>query len=114
MKIKDWCGTYRLDENKNAVPCSTEIWAKQFTEMFKNKTKHVAQDIIEGCLVSTVWLGIDHQWGIDEAPLLYETMVFDKYFREIYCARCSTWQEAEEGHKEAIQWVKDGCIERCM
>jgi hypothetical protein len=34
----------------------------------------------------------------------------DKTYRpdEIYCRRYSTWQEAEEGHRKAIEWVKEG------
>lgn len=36
-------------------------------------------------------------------------MVFDNEDSAdgIYLDRYCTWQEAEEGHKKAIQWVKD-------
>ena len=105
-----WAGTYKLDENKNAIPCSTMEWGEQREEMRKNKTKHVADEVIDGKRVSTVWVGLDHQWCDDAAPLLYETMVFDNESPyEIYCDRYSKWQEAEEGHNKAVQWVKDGC-----
>lgn len=111
--IDNWCGTYKLDENKNAIPCSVEEWSLQLRKMKKNNTKHVAQEMIGDILISTVWLGIDHQW-INDAPhpLIFETMVFERNdFHEIYCDRYSTWQEAEEGHQKAVQWVKDGCKE---
>ena len=28
-----------------------------------------------------------------------------------YQERYATWKEAEEGHKRAVQWVKEGCKE---
>lgn len=107
--IKDWCGTYKLDENKNAIPCSVEEWARQIEEMRKNKTKHVAYESIGHIDISTVWLGLSHQWMPRAKPLIFETMVFNKSGHDIYCERHSTWQEAEEGHKQAIEWVKNGC-----
>jgi hypothetical protein len=40
-------------------------------------------------------------------------MVFDepKSGTDIYMDRYTTWDEAIEGHKKAIQWVLDGCID---
>lgn len=111
--IKNWCGTYKLDENKNAIPCSTKEWGEQREEMSKNNTKHVAEETIGDYWISTVWLGLDHQWHDYGAPLIYETMVFESKNKayEIYCKRYSTWNQAEEGHKKAVEWVKNGCKE---
>lgn len=110
--IKEWCGTYLLDENKNAVPCSVDEWSNQIHEMRKNNTKHVANETINDKRISTVWLGLDHGWDVNGEPLLFETMVFeDNTYNEIYCDRYSTWQEAEEGHKKAVEWVMNGCKE---
>ena len=101
---------YKLDENKNAVPCSPMEWGKCREEMFKCKTKHVAEKTIGDYWISTVWLGLDHQWG-NGKPLLFETMISNKGEWEDYCDRYSTWIEAEEGHKRAVEWVKNGCKE---
>jgi len=68
------------------------------------KADSVAQDKVGEMLVSTVFLGLDHQFGAGE-PVLFETMVFggeydgeqDKY---------STWEEAEAGHAEILAKVK--------
>lgn len=110
---KNYCGTYKLDENKNAVPCSLEEWGLQLEEMKKNKTKHVADKTINDKRISTVWLGLDHGWDANGEPLLFETMVFDgEDYHDIYCDRYSTWEEAEEGHKKAIEWVNNGCKEK--
>lgn len=99
--IKDWCGIYKLDENKNAIPCSTEEWGRQLEEMNKNNTKHVAYETINDIDISTVWLGLDHQRMPRGKPLIFETMAFNKDGRDIYCERYSTWQEAEIGHKKS-------------
>jgi hypothetical protein len=50
-------------------------------------------------MVSTVFLGIDHNFG-NGPPLLFETMVFGGEY-DGYCKRYSTWEEAEGGHKTA-------------
>jgi len=105
---------YKLDENKNAIPCSLEEWANQLEEMRMNNKKHVSEEMVGNYWVSTVWLGLNHQFGFGR-PLLFETMVFDhdpnSNRNEIYMNRYSTWQEAEEGHKKAVKWVKNGCKE---
>ena len=72
---------------------------------------------VNGNLISTVDLGIDHSFGIGE-PLYYETMVFAKngkdiIFDDLYCERYSTEKEAIEGHKKAIELVKNGKIKEC-
>lgn len=108
--IENWHGTYKLNEDKTCSPCSSDEWAEQREEMAKNNSKHVASDTVNGKWISTVWLGLNHQWQDGEPPLIFETMVFESGdFHDIYCDRYSTWQEAEEGHKRAVQWVKDGC-----
>ena len=56
---------------------------------------------MENKVVSTVFLGLDHSFG-GGPPLLFETMIFDGGEEE-HCVRYSTWQQAEEGHKEACK-----------
>lgn len=104
------CGTYYLNEDKSVVPCDIKKWSEQFARMTATNNRHVGDDLIDDIWVSTVWLGADHG-GIEGKPLLFETMVFPSQTspREIYCDRYSTWDEAVQGHKKAVQWVKDGC-----
>lgn len=109
MKIRYWCGTYRLDENKNSVPCSLEEWGLNREYMRKNNIKHVAEETIHDLWISTVWIGLDQKFPDDGPPLLFETMVFNKNHEEIYFSHSSTYSEAEEDHKKAIEWVKNGC-----
>ena len=102
---------YKLDENKNVVSCSLEEWCDHIERRVLNYSKHVADEEIDGKRVSTIFLGLDHQWQENGPLQVFETMVFDGSHHDIYCDRYSTYQEAEEGHKKAVQWVKDGCKE---
>jgi hypothetical protein len=52
--------------------------------------------------VSTVWLGMNHAYGSDVAPLIFETMVFGGKYDQ-YCDRYSTEAEAIAGH---ARWVR--------
>lgn len=95
---------YFLNPDKSYRPCDLMTWANQFE---LGEGRHVGDDDINDCRVSTIWLGTDYNyWG--GPPLLLETMVF-KNDSSIYCKRYTTWAEAEAGHQEAIQWVKNGC-----
>lgn len=109
---------YILDENNNVIPASLIEWGK-FMESI-GKKRIIRKDVLMGVLVSTVFLGTDHKFSTEEEkqrpdykPDIFETMIFDKMGKgnDIYCDRYSTWKEAEEGHKKAIQWVLDGCKE---
>ena len=53
-------------------PISQEQWCDLFMA-----ERHVALTTINDTVeISTVWLGIDHNFGLGGAPLIYETMVF--------------------------------------
>ena len=98
---------YKLNEDKTFSPCSVLEWCVQRDQMKKTNSFHVAQDNINNHKISTVWLGIDHSHGIGP-PLLFETMIFNNDdYSGIYCERHTTWQEAENGHKLAIEWLKN-------
>ena len=84
-------------------------WTKQFEDMSKADNRHVSEDYVGSYHISTVWLGLDHNY-FGGRPLLFETMVFNEgSLGDIYMDRYTTWDESVEGHKKAVQWVKDGC-----
>ena len=60
-----------------------------------------------GVRVSTVFLGLDHNWG-DGPPLLFESMIFwpDNPDLDQQMARYSTWHEAEQGHERLVECVR--------
>jgi hypothetical protein len=65
----------------------------------------VAFDTIYDVGVSTVFLGSDRRLSGDGPPLLFETTVFGGPL-DLYTNRYSTWEEAEAGHKEIVEYVK--------
>jgi len=100
---------YFLNADHTYSLCHLTTWANQFEEMSRAGTRHVGSDNIEEKFISTVWLGNNHNFYSGK-PLLFETMIFNgNESIDIYCERYSTWDEAVEGHKKAIQWVLDGC-----
>ncbi len=55
--------------------------------------------------VSTVFLGLDHRFGADGPPVVFETMTFGGPFDQEQ-DRYSTWEEAEAGHAAAVARAK--------
>src|SRR5688500_15884146 len=51
--------------------------------------------------ISTVFLGIDYSYGRSN-PKFFETMIFGG-IHDGYTKRYSTYEEAEDGHKEAVR-----------
>lgn len=93
--------TYILDDSGKPIPEPDVVaWGKW---MEGEGNRIVAKDTLpNGLRVSTVFLGMDHQWGAGP-PLLYETMIFppDSY-DDLYQERYSTREEAIAGHAVAL------------
>lgn len=101
---------YKLDENKNVIPSSLEEWSNFIENRLPTNYLHVGDDTVDGKRVSTVFIGICHNFNPDSnVPIVFETMVFEDYGSSIYQERYSTYKEAEDGHKRAIEWVRNGC-----
>lgn len=97
---------YKLDENKNPVPCSIE----EAEEVYRNeKIKRVRFNRIEKYKIdiSTVFLPLDQNHFGKGKPIVFETMIFwnEKeelhHYQEQYC----TWNEALKGHRETVRMV---------
>lgn len=73
--------------------------------MFSSPTRVVAKssEMIDGerIEISTVFLGMDHNFG-DGPPLVFESMVFGGEHQG-ECRRCATWDEAVLLHREMCQ-----------
>ena len=88
-------------KGRKIVEADLMTWAK----FFKSPDRIVKQETLSnGIRVSTVFLGLDHNFGEGE-PLLFESMVFglDDEVQERY----STYDQAEEGHKKLVEEYKD-------
>lgn len=82
-------------------------WAQGLESSKYHKGRHVADTHIGVYRVSTIFLGIDHNFGSAGPPILFETMVFkNDSFDDHYCDRYSTWDEAERGHLAAVDWAE--------
>jgi hypothetical protein len=98
-------------EGKTPIPCKNLFeWAK----WYETADRIVLVTKVGKVKVSTVFLGLDHSFG-GKAPVLFETLVFGgKDSGDMN--RYSTWEEAEEGHKEICKKVfrkpppKDGML----
>lgn len=88
---------YILD-GKKAVPADLMTWAK----WYETAHRHVAKTEKDDVLVSTVFLGMNHAYGPNEPPKLFETMIFGGPHTD-YQERCSTWEQAEAMHTEACK-----------
>jgi hypothetical protein len=88
--------------DKQGKPMELLEWGKLFEDF---SYKRVAEDTLpDGKWVSTVWLGLNHQYG-GGPPLIFETMVFPSRDKldELHCQRYSTEEEAVSGHKAIVE-----------
>lgn len=71
-----------------------------------NDNRLVAWDEVdEGVCVSTVFLGMNHQWG-EGPPLVFETMVFGPYDAGEQ-HRYATWDDAWDGHHAVLKRLQE-------
>lgn len=93
---------YILNDQKEVIPCSD---IRTWGEMFKDTSRRVvASTKVGGIHVSTVFLGLDHNYLEEGPPLVFETLVFGGDMSE-EMERYSTWAEAEEGHLRMLEKV---------
>ena len=93
----------RLDDE---MPRSAAVleWGRFFND---TDSRRVAETKIEGIRVSTVFLGIDHNFNSHGPPLLFETMVFGGEHDEM-TDRYTTWTQAIKGHQQMCGFVYMG------
>ena len=86
---------YILDGH-TTIRCDSLLTFVRFFDNCNNRRVALTQ-MSKDSEVSTVFLGLNHQWG-DGPPLLFETMVFGGEL-DGEQERYSTWEEAIEGHE---------------
>lgn len=105
-----------LNRNGDVIPTTLIRWAKW---MERSPQRFIRKDTLWGFTVSTVFLGLNHQYLIKKPPLWFETMIFDRWHGEynsinghplrhcdLYMRRYTTLNEAIAGHEEAFAWLK--------
>lgn len=85
-------------------------WAHDFHDL---TYKVVRQETLpNGIWISTVWLGIDHNFALDGPPLIFETMAWSANGDALdFQERYATEDDAIIGHLQAIDLFKNGVPE---
>jgi hypothetical protein len=93
---------YVLDEQHQPVKAtSLAEWGRYMANEQGQRT--VGYDEVGASTVSTVFLGIDHGFGLGP-PRWFETMVFGHVGEPTW--RYATWDEAREGHEAVVRRVR--------
>lgn len=105
--------------DRKGQPIDTMAWARMHED---DDYRTVAQHWVRGWMVSTVWLGIDHNFTRQGPPVIFETMIFapkdvtigredreaeDDAFGTVvdldqYQERYATEEAAQAGHDRAL------------
>jgi hypothetical protein len=91
---------YYILGNQAVVPASGAV---EFGKWVETADRIVSKTQVADIEVSTMFLGIDHQF-YNGPSLLFETMVFGGDLDQT-CRRCSTWDEAVEQHETILSEV---------
>lgn len=89
---------------KDGEPISFRTWG----ELRERGDFRIAETTVGRYWVSTVWLGINHNY-LGDPPLIFETMVFDRDRDDMldqYMERYSTVQQAKQGHEHIVEMVR--------
>lgn len=97
---------YILDDDYKPIKIDNIM---QWAEWFQTANRTVAVNDIEDVRVSTVFLGIDHQFHSGDAPILWETMVFGGA-HDGFQDRYTSYGEALKGHAAAVDLVEDALV----
>jgi hypothetical protein len=80
------------------------ITQDEWTRLFANKKYQILKQTKVGDrLVSTVWLGMNHNFGWGKKPLIFETLVLDDNYSEDDGTRYSSESAARRGHKKFVK-----------
>lgn len=88
---------------REVVPATPLEWNAQRADFERNF--RIAWTELYDCTVSTVFLGINHDFGGKGPPVLFETMVMGGLL-DGHQWRYSTYDEAEKGHEEVVGMVR--------
>lgn len=89
-------------EGKETIPVDHLTWVKWFV-IADNLI--IARASFGEILISTVFLGVNHQWNPDLPPLIFETKFFSGKYNGKQI-RYPTYDEAFEGHRQCLRLVK--------
>lgn len=94
-------GYWILDENR--VPKQVDLFT--WAIWFEKTDRIVRQEWVGDIRISTVFMGIDHNWSDKGPPILWETMAFsNRKNMHLYRNRCAgSWEQAEAMHEVVVR-----------
>lgn len=96
-------GRYILDGHKPVPEPDLHKWGT-WLEGFNRKVART--ELLDGSVVSTVFLGLDHNFEPGHRrKILFETMIFGGP-QDGYQERCSTWIQAEKMHRRVVKMAR--------
>lgn len=111
---------YKLEGHEPVLVADVLEWGRWLQSAVERGETVVARDELDGIIVSTVFLGLDHGFPTRRV-LLFETMVFEgvaftplfssPWFLRVRSSwdlqpRYSTWDEAVAGHRAVLARVR--------
>ena len=97
----------RPARSKDETMAQWKLWSSYGDGKFvKGHPKVVDKTRIGEMEVSTVFLGLNHNFTMQGPPILFETMVFGQPDDDEICERYETWDEAQKGHDEIVARLK--------
>lgn len=91
---------YYILEGRTVVPADLMTWGR----WYEKNERRIKRETIGDSDVSTVFLGLNHQYG-EGPPLIFETMVFGGKLDQEQ-DRCSTYDQALAMHEVMVEKVK--------
>ncbi len=92
--------------DREPVKCTLLEWGA----WFETDERRIDQTDIGDVHISTVFLGIDHNYNLTGRPVLFETMIFGGEHDQ-YQDRCCTYDEAKKMHTKALWMVRGAEVE---
>lgn len=87
--------------SRDGSPMTVTEWAARYEDA---ESKRVALTKVGDVEVSTVWLGLNHNYG-EGPPLIFETIVFGGH--DEVCERYATEEEALAGHARVVAELEE-------
>jgi hypothetical protein len=91
---------YTLIGQTPVIESDLLTWARAF-EIAERRV--ALTRVLDLCEVSTIFLGLDHNWSREGPPILFESMAFWLDEGGYEQARCATWSEAEQQHAAMVR-----------
>lgn len=110
--MMEWSEFFETSERvieQTDIPCEGAMQSKRNPDRKPGELPFHIKVVTNTVRVSTVFLGLDHNWSGNGPPIVFETMIFGGEHDE-YCDRCATLAQARKMHTKAL-WLVRGSEE---